>query len=148
MKLESLKNTTRKRKGPKRVGRGLGSGVGKTCGRGHKGDGSRSGYRRRHRYEGGGLPLYLRTPTRGFNNARFRKTFDIINLGLIDKVYNDGEIVNEDTLRKHGLISGKTNGIKVLGTGELTKKVKIEVHTISNGARDKLQKAKISFSIT
>lgn len=147
MNLSSLKNTTRKEKKRRRVGRGIGSGLGKTCGRGEKGMGSRSGNGRRLTYEGGQFRLFMKLPTRGFSNARFRKRLDAINLSQIDKLYEDGEVVNSETLRKHGYISGTSDGIKILGEGELTKKVSIEVDAISQGARDKLQTAKISFKI-
>jgi len=146
-KLNNLKDTTKKKKNRRRVGRGTGSGAGKTCGRGEKGAGSRSGYKRRLGYEGGQFRLFMKLPIRGFSNARFRKPLDSINLDQIEKLYSDGETVNEQTLRDHGFISGPTNGIKVLGNGELTKKVTIEVDAISTGARDKLQKAKIPFKI-
>lgn len=145
--LSNLKDTTKKQKTRRRVGRGTGSGAGKTCGRGEKGAGSRSGYKRRLGYEGGQFRLFMKLPIRGFSNARFRKVLDSINLDQIQNLYNDGEIVNEQTLRDRGYISGKTDGIKVLGNGELTKKVTIEVNAISTGARDKLQKAKIPFKI-
>jgi len=147
LKLNNLKNTKKERKGRKRVGRGIGSGMGKTCGRGEKGAGSRSGYKRRLGYEGGQFRLFMKLPIRGFSNARFRKVFDTINLGQIEKLYNDGDIVNEETLRQHGYINGKIVGVKVLGKGELTKKVTINVDAISSGARDKLQKAKIPFTV-
>lgn len=146
-KLSALKNTTRKNKSVKRVGRGIGSGVGKTCGRGHKGSGSRAGYKRRLGYEGGQMRLFMRTPIRGFSNAPFRKRMDAINLDQIEKLYNDGEIVNMDTLRKHGFISGKCHGIKILGKGNITKKLSFEVHAISAGAKDKLQKIKAQLKI-
>lgn len=144
--LSALKNT-RHQTGRKRVGRGIGSGVGKTCGRGHKGDKSRSGYKRRHGYEGGQLRLHLKLPQRGFSNVRFRKEFETVNLYEIEKVYEDGETVNLETLVKKGLIRGQHNRVKILGVGELTKNVSLEVQAISSGAREKLQKAKISFTL-
>lgn len=147
LKLSNLTDTGKKRKGRKRVGRGIGSGNGKTCGRGEKGAGARSGHTHRLGYEGGQFRLFMKLPTRGFSNARFRKPLHTINLEQIEKLYNDGEVVNEETLRAHGFISGKTHGIKVLGKGDLTKKVTIDVDAISIGARDKLQKAKIPFNL-
>ena len=130
-----------------RVGRGIGYGVGKTSGRGEIGAGSRTGYKRRLGYEGGQFPLFMKLPIRGFNNARFRKAFDSINLYQIDKIFSDGETVNEESLRKHGFISGKSHGIKLLAKGELTKKLSIEVDKMSRGARDKLQKLKVTFKV-
>src|SRR5437762_3354277 len=95
--LESLKNTSRPRKNVKRVGRGLGSGLGKTCGRGEKGAGSRSGYKRRHTYEGGQFRLFMKTPIRGFNNAQFCTEYEPVNLGQLNAMYEDGEVVNVAT---------------------------------------------------
>ena len=147
IQLHQLKNTSRKPQSKKRIGRGIGSGVGKTCGRGQKGMGARSGSKRRFGYEGGQFPLYKKLPTRGFSNVRFRKALDAINLDQIEKIYNDGEVVNLETLRQHGYITGKSNGIKILGNGELTKKVTIEARAVSKGALEKLQKANISFTV-
>lgn len=145
--LHTLKDTCRKRKSRKRVGRGLGSKLGKTCGRGEKGAGSRSGYKRRWGKEGGNMPLFMKLPIRGFNNARFRKAFDVINIEQIEAVFQDGESVNIDTLREKGFISGKTHGVKLLGNGELKKKVKIHVQAISSGAREKLTQSKVHIEI-
>lgn len=146
-KLNNLQNETKVTKNRRRVGRGIGSGVGKTCGRGEKGAGSRSGYKRRLGYEGGQFRTFMKLPQRGFSNARFRKRLDSINLGQIEKIYNDGETVNIETLRQHGFINGNSYGLKILGDGELTKKVTIEADKISSSAKDKLQKANISFSL-
>ncbi len=146
-KLNALKNSTKVRKTRRRVGRGIGSGVGKTCGRGQGGAGARSGYKRRLGYEGGQFRLFMKLPTRGFSNARFRKRLDSINLGQIDAVFSDGEVVNIESLKQRGFISGPSNGLKILGDGELTKKVTIEADNVSASARDKLKKAKISFSL-
>ena len=146
--LDTLKDTARVRKSKKRVGRGIGSGLGKTCGRGEKGAGSRSGYKRRWGYEGGQMRMFMKMPIRGFSNARFRKAYDVINLGQIDEMYSDGEVVNIQTLMDRGYLSGPTYGIKILGDGELTKKVTIEAEDFSATARDKLTQAKIAFSIS
>ena len=144
IKLENLRNTTTKRKRRKIVGRGPSSGHGKTSCRGHKGAASRSGYKVRAGTEGGGVPLYRRLPTRGFSNARFAKRFDVINLEQIEKIYDKGEIVSLETLRKKGFIRGFSHGIKVLGKGDLSKQVSFDVASISSGAKEKLEKAKIS----
>ncbi len=146
--LQNLKNSSRPRKSVKRVGRGLGSGLGKTCGRGEKGAGARSGYKRRLTYEGGQFRLFMKLPIRGFSNARFKRVFESVNLKQIDKMYKDGEVVNCHTLAAKGFIKGRNLRVKVLGDGELTKKVKIEAHAFSETAKDKLQKAKIEFSTT
>lgn len=147
MNLHSLTNSSRPKKKYKRVGRGPGSGLGKTCGRGEKGAGSRSGYTRRYSYEGGQFRLFMKMPIRGFSNAQFRKEFKAINLDQIDAVYNDGEVVNAQTLAEKGLVGSNYYGIKLLGNGELTKKVSIELDAISESAREKLQNAKISFTL-
>ena len=145
IKLENLRNTTSNRKRRKIVGRGPGSGHGKTSCRGHKGAGSRSGHKVRAGTEGGGVPLYRRVSTRGFSNAKFTKRFDVINLDQIEKIYNKGEIVSLETLRQKGYIRRSSFGIKVLGKGELSKQVSFDVASISSGAKEKLEKAKISF---
>lgn len=145
--LDKLKNTTRPTKARKRVGRGLGSKLGKTCGRGEKGAGSRAGYKRRYGKEGGNMPLFMKIPIRGFNNARFRRAYDVVNLGQLNAMFNDGDIVSIETLRERGFISGPTHGIKLLGKGELTKKLKIHVHALSDSAREKLTHAKIAFEV-
>jgi large subunit ribosomal protein L15 len=149
IQLNGLQNTTRPRKKIQRVGRGPGSGRGKTSCRGHKGDGSRSGYRRRFGYEGGQVPLYKKLPCRGFTRGRFTKTVLLsINLGDIDKLYSDGEIVNFATLREKGVISkSEFGGVKILSKGELSKKVKLEAHSFSKEAASKLEKSKISFKV-
>lgn len=145
--LNKLQDVSRERKKRKRVGRGIGSGTGKTCGRGEKGAGSRSGYKRRLGYEGGQFRLYMKLPIRGFSNARFRKEYESVNLSQIEAMYEDGEVVNSQTLAEKGFLRGKVRGIKILGNGELKKKVKIEASAISSSAQDKLQKTKITFEI-
>jgi len=145
--LNTLQNTSRPRKNVKRVGRGPGSGLGKTCGRGEKGAGSRSGYKRRYGYEGGQFRFYMKVPIKGFNNKRFRKAYDTINLQMINDHFEDGEMVSLETLYERGFLTGSTYGIKILGKGELSKKVTIEADAISDGAREKLEKANISFTI-
>jgi len=145
--LNTLKNTSRVEQQPKRRGRGQGSKLGKTCGRGQKGAGARSGYKRRYGKEGGNMPLFMKLPIRGFSNAYFRREFDIVNLAQIQFMYEDGETVNLQTLREKGFISGKSHGLKILGTGETTKKIKIEADELSKTARDKLAHAKIHVDV-
>lgn len=145
--LNSLKDTSRPRKARKRVGRGLGSKCGKTCGRGEKGAGARAGYKRRYGKEGGNMPIYMKMPARGFSNVRFRKALDAINLDEIDTLFKDGDVVSVETLREVGFINGKSHGLKILGNGELKKQLKIKAHAISEGAREKLSQAKIHFEI-
>lgn len=145
--LDTLKNTTRPSKARKRVGRGLGSKSGKTCGRGEKGAGSRSGYKRRLGKEGGNMPLFMKLPIRGFNNARFRREYDVVNLDQLNVMFDDGDSVTIETLRECGFISGPTHGIKLLGKGELKKKLTIHVQAISDTAREKLTRAKVAFKV-
>lgn len=148
LELQRLKDTHRPKKVVRRVGRGPGSKRGKTCCRGHKGDGSRSGYKRRYGYEGGGVPLFKRLPTRGFTRGRFAKQSLSINLWQIEKHYNDGEIVNAETLKAKGLLKRKMiAGIKILSKGELSKKVTIEADRFSQNALKVLEEKKISFKI-
>lgn len=148
MTLQNLKNPSRPAKARKRVGRGMGSKVGKTCGRGEKGAGSRSGYKRRFGKEGGQMPLFMKIPIRGFNNERFRVRYDTINLDQLEAFFKEGEVVNLESLRARGFVTRDSKGIKILGNGEITKKLKIHVQSISNGAREKLTQAKIHFEET
>ena len=147
MELNLLQNTDRPYKRSRRVGRGPGSGLGKTCGRGIKGAGSRSGWKSRARYEGGQIPLYRKLPVRGFSRARFQKKYDCINLAQIEQMYSDGEVVNLDTLRERSYFKGVTYGIKLLAEGELTKKVSFEVQAISKQAEEKLKAANLAYAI-
>lgn len=145
--LNHLQNTTRPFKKRKRVGRGLGSKHGKTCGRGEKGAGSRSGYKRRLGKEGGNMPLFMKIPLRGFNNAPFRRQYDVVNLEQLNEIFEEGETVSMETLRDRGFISGPSYGVKLLGTGSLRKNLIIRVQALSESAREKLTEAKISFEI-
>jgi len=145
--LNSLKNSNREHKNRKRVGRGMGSKCGKTCGRGEKGMGSRSGAKLRLGKEGGNMPRFMKIPIRGFSNFRFRTEFDVINLDQINNVYKDGDVVNSHSMIDKGLITASSPGVKLLGNGELTKKVTIELDAISETAREKLAQAKIKFTL-
>ena len=145
MTLNSLQNTSRPKKVVKRVGRGLGSGLGKTCGRGEKGAGSRSGYKRRFGYEGGQFRMFMKVPIRGFNNEQFKIQYETINLGQISAIFSDGETVNAETLCQKGYLSKKSALVKILGNGEITKKVKISADAYTQTAVEKLQHAKTQF---
>lgn len=140
--LHIITDESRPHRKRKRVGRGIGSGKGKTSCRGHKGQGSRRGSKSRSGYEGGQVRLFMKLPSRGFTRGRFLQPLDSINLYQIDAVFNDGETVNAQTLRQHGFIKGHSYGVKILGDGELTKALKFEVDTISQSAQEKIQKAK------
>lgn len=143
--LAELQDTHRIRTKVQRVGRGPGSGRGKTSCRGQKGDKSRSGYKRNFGKEGGQMPLFRKMPIRGFSNSRFKKECTIINFSQIDEFYSDGEVVNCETLYEKGYTqksSPKT--LKILASGELKKKVTIEAHLFSKEAESKLQSIGIS----
>jgi large subunit ribosomal protein L15 len=137
MQLGKLKPQAGSRKNPYRKGRGHASGNGKTAGRGHGGQKSRSGGGTRPLFEGGQLPLFMRIPKRGFKN---RNKLDIvaINVQLLN-VFNDGDIVDIAALKSKGLISKPRDGVKILGEGELTKKLTVQVHRYSEAARDKIE---------
>lgn len=146
--LHNLKDSHRKSPNVQRVGRGIGSKRGKTCCRGHKGDKSRSGYKRRYGKEGGQLPLYRKLPTRGFSNLGFKEQPFSINLSRIEEIFEDGEKVSVETLIDKGFSPRKlTHGLKILGVGELNKKVIIEASSISKNALQKLEEKKIEFKL-
>lgn len=146
MELSALRNHPKKKTSRKRKGRGPSSGMGKTCCRGHKGDKSRSGYKRRGAKEGGQLPLFKKLPIRGFSNFQFEKKIFSINLERIEQCFTDGEKVTIQTLAQKGFpVRRMKDGIKILGNGELSKKVVIEAAGFTKGAVAKLEKAGIEF---
>ena len=140
MNLNDIHRGIKKYKSRKRVGRGPGSGHGKTCGRGHKGQGSRAGFSLHPTFEGGQMPLVRRIPKRGFNN-RWALKVAIVNIGELDKRFSDGDEVNIETLKAKNLAQGSFDVLKVLGNGELTKKLKISAHRFSKSAKEKIDKA-------
>lgn len=123
-----------------RRGRGHGSGNGKTAGKGHKGQKARSGAPRIG-FEGGQMPLYRRIAHRGFSNYPFKKEYAVFNLTEIEEKYSDGETVSKETLTAKGLLKKSVSLVKVLGNGEITKKVTIDVDKISASAKEKVEKA-------
>jgi len=139
MKLNELSPAKGSRKNPKRLGRGVGSGNGKTAGRGNKGFNSRSGGGVRPGYEGGQMPLHRRLPKRGFANI-FRKNVAVINIRDL-KRFDKGSVVDEAALIKVGLVSGKRDGIKLLGHGEIDYALEIKLNKISKNAREKVEAA-------
>ena len=144
--LSNLKDTHKKIRCKKRVGRGPGSGRGKTSSRGHKGFGSRSGYTRRYGYEGGQMRLFTKLPKKGFKRGRFIKPFIELNLGRINKLYQDGETLNLETLCQKGYVPKKAKAaLKILAKGEIDRKIKIEAHSFSKGALKKLEDKKIEY---
>jgi large subunit ribosomal protein L15 len=122
------------------IGRGQGSGRGTTAGKGNKGQKSRSGGKTYIGFEGGQMPLYRRLAHRGFSNYPFKKSYQVVNLGEIDKRYTDGETVDAASLIKCGLVKG-SEPVKILGDGELTKKLIFKVNAISASAKEKIVKA-------
>ena len=122
----------------KRVGRGMGSGLGKTSGKGHKGARAISGYSMMRGFEGGQMPLHRRLPKRGFTNI-FKKQFAIVNLGRLEKL--EGDTFNADSLLAAGVIHKVHDGLKVLGTGVLTRKITVEAHHFSKSALEKIRQA-------
>jgi large subunit ribosomal protein L15 len=122
----------------KRVGRGMGSGHGKTSARGHKGQHAGTGFSQKRGFEGGQMPLHRRLPKRGFTNI-FKKEYEIINLGRLEKL--DGDTFTVDRLVELGAIRKPKDGLKVLGTGQLTRKITVEAHQFSKSALEKIQKA-------
>jgi large subunit ribosomal protein L15 len=125
----------------KRVGRGPGSGMGKTSTRGQKGQKSRSGVSIHAWFQGGQTPLYRRVPKRGFNNARFRVEYATINLSDLNKYFNDGDEVTPEVLKERGIIKKQLCGIKVLGNGELDKKLTIKANRFTSSAVTKIESA-------
>lgn len=126
-----------KHKARKRLGRGTGSGRGKTCGRGHKGSGSRAGARSVSLYEGGQMPLFRRLPKRGFSNYNFAVRCEIVNVSQLDR-FEEGTTVSVEQLSNAGLVGSLKSKVKILGKGELTKKLQIIAHKFSKSAEQKI----------
>ena len=138
MKLENLPKS-KETKAIKRVGRGPGSGMGKTSTRGEKGQKARSGVSIPAWFQGGQTPLYRRIPKRGFNNARFETKYATINLDVISKYFNDGDTVTPEVLKERGIIKKQLSGVKVLGNGTLDKKVTVKANRFSTKAVTKIE---------
>jgi large subunit ribosomal protein L15 len=140
MNLNDVHRGIHRNKAKKRVGRGPGSGHGKTASRGHKGQGSRTGYSASPVFEGGQMPLVRRIPKRGFNN-RWAETVAIVNLATLEKHFQGGDEVTAESLRQKGLLRGAFDLLKVLGDGELSKGLKVSAHRFSRSAAEKIEKA-------
>lgn len=136
MKLHELKPAKGATHAPKRLGRGIGSGTGKTAGKGHKGQKARSGGGVRPGFEGGQQPLYRRMPKRGFTNI-FKKEYVVLNVRDLER-FENGATVNYETLFEIGLIKTVRDGVKILGTGELTKALTVKVDKVSPAAAEKI----------
>ena len=140
MKMHTLSPAPGARTAPKRVGRGIGSGLGKTSTKGHKGQWARSGGGVRVGFEGGQMPLARRLPKRGFDNA-WKKIYSVINISLIEDNFNDGDEVSIEILKERGLVKKvEQYGLKVLGNGELTKKVTVKAAKFTGSAKEKIEK--------
>ena len=142
LELHNLKPNEGAVREKKRVGRGHGSGSGKTSGRGQKGQKARSGWKggTRPGFEGGQTPLYMRFPKRGFSNAPFKKEYAIVNVGLLNERFKEGAEITPEVLREAGLVK-KNLPVKVLGDGELTKKFTVKAHKFSASAKEKIEAA-------
>ena len=140
MKLNELQSAP-EAKSRKRVGRGPGSGLGKTSGRGQKGQKSRSGVSISAWFQGGQTPLYRRVPKRGFNNAKFTIRYATLNLSDLNKFFNDGDEVSPEILKERGIIKKQLNGVKILGSGDLEKKLTIKANRFSSAAVTKIESA-------
>ncbi|UTC67260.1 MULTISPECIES: 50S ribosomal protein L15 [unclassified Treponema] len=123
------------------VGRGSSSGWGKTSGKGHKGQQARSGGKVYAGFEGGQMPLYRRVAKKGFSNYPFKKEFYVVNLAMLETKYSDGETVNKESLMQKGLLRKGSLYVKVLGTGDITKKLTVDVDKISASAKEKIENA-------
>jgi large subunit ribosomal protein L15 len=138
MNLSNLKPPAGQKHNKKRIGRGMGSGHGKTATRGHKGQHAGTGFSLMRGFEGGQMPLHRRLPKRGFTNI-FKKQYAVVNLGRLDKL--DGDNFTPDRLVELGVVRKVGDGVKILGSGELTRKIRVEAHLFSRSALDKIQKA-------
>lgn len=142
MQLHDVHQGIHKRKKRKRVGRGIGSGHGKTSSKGHKGHSSRQGFKQSALFEGGQMPLARRVPKRGFFNGYFKKDFAIVNIASLDACYEAGAVIDEAALRARGLVKGRhDDGIKILGDGEVTKAFTVRATKFSGSAAAKIAAA-------
>ena len=140
MKLHELSPAAGSTKERKRIGRGAGSGQGKTAGKGHKGQKARAGRGMRPGFEGGQMPLQRRIPKRGFNNI-FRTEMAIVNVAALEANYDAGAVVTLDSLIEKGLVKKVLDGVKVLGYGEITKALTVQANAISESAKQKIEAA-------
>ncbi len=139
MKLHELTPAPGSARKPYRKGRGAGSGNGKTAGRGHKGQNARSGGGVRPGFEGGQLPIYRRLPKRGFTN-HFAKEYSVVNIEALNR-FENGSVVDVETLTQAGLINAVKDGIKILGSGDITKKLTVKANIFSASAKEKIEAA-------
>ncbi len=140
MPLNTLRPPAGAKHPKKRIGRGHGSGNGKTAGRGHKGAKSRSGFKFKRGFEGGQMPLHRRVPKRGFHNP-FRVAYEVVNLDDLARVFDAGAVVTPEVLRERGLVAGKHTPVKVLARGEVGKALTVRAHKFSGKAAEKIAAA-------
>ena len=139
MDLSTVHQGIVKRKRKKRVGRGIGSGHGKTATRGAKGQWASAGAKKPAvMFEGGQMQLFRRIPKRGFSHATWDRIFHVVNVGDLDAVFEDGATVDQETLKKVGLAKGPADGVRILGTGDVTKKLVVKAHHFSKSAAEKI----------
>jgi large subunit ribosomal protein L15 len=139
MKLDELKPAKGSTKNTKRLGRGPGTGLGRTAGRGNKGAGQRSGNKKRAWFEGGQMPLLRRLPKRGFSNYRFRKEFQIVNLSTLELL--DINKIDANILAENGVVKSAYQPIKILGNGDISKSIEVSANSFSKAAIEKIEKA-------
>jgi large subunit ribosomal protein L15 len=137
MQLNEVHRGITKHRNRKRIGRGPGSGTGKTAGRGHNGHKSRSGYSRKPNFQGGGTPMFRRIPKRGFNNKWSVEVF-AVNVGHLSEVFDDGDTVTLEIMAAKNVAKGTFDEIKILGDGEITKKLTVQAHRFSKSAEEKI----------
>ena len=147
MRLHDLKPSQGSTHRRKRRGCGESSGLGKTSGRGHKGQKSRSGGGPRSTFEGGQMPLYRRLPKRGFNNKQFKDYYAVVNVATLEALFEDGAQIDESSLRNAGVVKGRYDGLKILGSGTVKKKFNVTADKVSASARVKLEEAGGSVSL-
>ena len=138
MKLHELKPAAGSTTAPKRLGRGVGSGLGKTSGKGHKGAKARSGGGKRPGFEGGQMPLYRRVPKKGFSNYPFKTIYETVNVERLE-VFEDGAVVTPETLIEKGIIRKVCDGVKIMGNGDLTKKLTVKAAKFTATAKEKIE---------
>lgn len=141
MRLQDVQPRPGAKKRRKRIGCGESSGHGKTSCKGHKGQKARAGKGIRPGFEGGQMPLHRRLPKKGFSNVQFRDVYEIVNVGSLNNAFEDGAVINEASLRESGLVNRNCDAIKILGTGDLSRKLTIEIKNVSASAREKIEKA-------
>lgn len=140
MRLQDVQPRPGAKKRRKRIGCGESSGHGKTSCKGHKGQKARAGKGIRPGFEGGQMPLHRRLPKKGFSNVQFRDVYEVVNVSSLN-AFEDGSVINEASLREAGIVNRNCDAIKILGAGDLSRKLTIEVKNVSASAREKIEKA-------